>query len=215
MTSYVDQTVTLAGGSVFSYAFPHDHTCNVAISNESQGALRVTYQSYGTAVPPVNIDPGQPYTASVTFYSISVAGVSGAIFNIKIQDEPLALGQTQTHSSTLSTVVIINGVLNAGGTYETPTVPAGFVQIIERILLTGEEGQGFTLTIIAGGTGAEFLAAQNATFDSTLEYQVAASSFSDCVIYEDTLFAGDYIGLTNTSGSAALAYTFELLQKPL
>jgi hypothetical protein len=102
VTIYLDQTVTLTG-IAYQYNFPKDHTCYVAISNESQGALTVQFYtiSGAAALPPVNIAAGQPWVSQVEFYMISVTGVSGGVFNLKIQDDPLDLGQSQTHSSTI------------------------------------------------------------------------------------------------------------------
>lgn len=122
---YVDTTVTL-GATAYQYTFPNDQKVWLYIANQSQGALSVqlyTKEKSGGSGP-INVAAGSPFVSQVTFYLLQISG-NGSTFAIRIQDDKIEAGQTQTISTTQTSVVAATVTL---GTSVTPvaTCPAGF-----------------------------------------------------------------------------------------
>jgi hypothetical protein len=142
MPQYADLTVTLGTApwvNNYSQWFPHDHECYVAVENQSQSALTISLYTEGGGLPVINVDPGQPFVSKLKYKMLVIAGASGSVFGVKIQDEPLDTGKKQQTSTSLTSVVVTNADVNT-----TPAsilqVPAGFIAEIESIAFTSGAG---------------------------------------------------------------------------
>ena len=109
MVSYVDTTVTLNAittpPNAYQHLQPHGRKVWVAISNGPQGPLTLSaFSEKGAGEPAVIIDAGQPFMGQIDYYILTVSGVAGQVFNVKIQDEPFQPGKKQHVSASGATV---------------------------------------------------------------------------------------------------------------
>ena len=216
VTSYVDTTITLSSSSspanTYQYLFPADpkpHPVWVGIANQSQGAIVLqTVSNHGPGEPPTNIDPGQPYLSQVDFYMLTITGSAGQIFNIKIQDEPLVMGKTQT--------VSVSGSQAPSTTSGALTFPAGATTTFGAAPKSGTRWRiwGVGVTLTNGSVVAMAISAIGfQIYDTTTGLGIDWSKTESWSLNVGDVAAWTLgpTGVTNPSGSFALLDIIALL----
>lgn len=223
MVSYVDTTVTLNAittpPNAYQHLQPHGRKVWVAISNGPQGPLTLTaFSEKGAGEPAVIIDAGQPFMGQIDYYILTVSGVAGQVFNVKIQDEPFQPGKKQHVSASGATVQQLAAALAPVGSVFVYTCPVGFKAKIVRIAVMGTAGQTITIYLgnAADGFGNIGYIANALAIPAGGFFQYGPSGNSTVVKYgDDWLLAGDVINLTNNSAVDTISYWVEILQEPL
>lgn len=231
MVSYVDTTVTLNAittpPNAYQHLQPHGRKVWVAISNGPQGPLTLSaFSEKGAGEPAVIIDAGQPFMGQIDYYILTVSGVAGQVFNVKIQDEPFQPGKKQHVSASGATAQQFSSSLGTASNATVYTCPVGYRARILRIFVFGVAGQ--TVTVYIGNAafppnagigwgGAIIQYIANAlAIPAGGVIQYAPSGNSTVVEYANTwLLAGDYVYMGNLSVADAIAYWVEILQEPL
>jgi hypothetical protein len=231
MGSYVDTTVILTSSVLtFQYLFPagqHKHPVWVGIANQSQGTLSVQfYSNTGPGEGPTNIDAGQPFVSQEEFYMMTVTGVAGQVFNVKIQDEKLDLGKKQQVSQSLVYPVQTYAAVQTGtSTIPETTCPVGCKMTLVSVSAAAGSSSG-TITIwvyrdlgLIAGTGQRFYLTPSSgtTVASSSSVTIGVEPNANIVMGSyPVLLPGDEIqAVSSLSGLNLIDVYVELIQEPL
>jgi hypothetical protein len=219
MGSYVDTTVTLTSSVLkFQYLFPagqHKHPVWVGIANQSQGTLSVQfYSNTGAGEGPTNIDAGQPFVSQEEFYMMTVTGVAGQVFNVKIQDEKLDLGKKQIVSSSTQTL-LSTSVAVASSLTQIYVVPVGVrAQLLSAIFTnTSSSSSTFSLydlyQLTVGDYGEAYTPPGGVSVAGNGLWTLGASSANTAVLESPAyLMPGEVLAAQDSIGAGTITVRF-------